>query len=320
MGAELVNISGKRLLSEFLFNFRYGLFIGKDAIPIAPLGAGNRIFRVQTFNESPYRIPTGSGKTGPRGKVEQVEIDASQNEFSVEDCYLEEPVDIIESEQAQNVGMDRKMAASEFIGTLLELIYEKDVATFLTTQANYLAGFFSTPGVLWSTPATATPLTDILTANRVLDAPMTKLIMGQKAWDNLVLTDQVRTVFGIGGGSMNAPSAITTQLLGSWFTTNIKNPVEVYVGVSKYNAAKPGQANSIQYLWDNDVVLLHQVDQPTKFSITHSFSGSELQADSQEHFDKDPGPRGSIFVRQGWNYKIVLKNQRLGYLLENVVA
>lgn len=296
------------LLANVLFTYRYENFIGKRVIK--PVKVEARMFRIQTFNDGPFRIP--NAKTGPRGKVEQIEIRTKQDTYMVDDYYLEEPVDRIE--QGVTAPFSLKATATEFIAQNLELIYDQQVAATIFDPANYATGNKTNlpAGQRFTDPASH-PIKIIKAGLRASMAWPDKLVFGIEAWDAFQEHDVVLKTFGIQGGAGGRVGvSISEAAVAGYFGVK-----EVLVGRERYDASFEGDEEDPQFIWGPHVAALHNPDPTGTKDMVHTFAGSETLADAMEFFHKDPGPKGTDFVRAGWNYIIIVKNNRYGYLIEN---
>lgn len=309
--AEISQVRSNPLLRDYLLKYTNDEFIGKQVVPIAPVP--KRTFRVQTLNLGPMRIP--DAHAAPRAIVNQVEFEASQTEYSVEDRYLEEPVDRIEAKEAE---FDELAEATDFVAENLSLVHEKDISDFIFNTAQYAA---------------TTNRTQLTSGGQFEDAACKALdvcwtgiknclkyptigVFGFDAYIKFVQNDQVQKQFGItGGGSQWAGRMITAQDIANYFKLRA-----VYIGTPYYDSSKEGQASTFVRLWGKHVAFLHQVAQPTRRSVTHSTCFSNQQAFAGQYFEPRIGPQGADIVKAGWDRKIVLVSNRLGYFIQDATA
>lgn len=323
-GFNIDQISPNPYLTDYLLAYTYKDFIAKTLLPVAKVP--KRTFRVQKLNQGPFRVPDGS--TGPRGAVNQITIDASIEEFTVQDRWLEHPVDRIESREAE---FALPTAAADFVAQNLNLIHEKEVATFFQDTANYRATCKSDLSAGGGAQQFDNPSSSpVQTINGMIKA-QSKLPnvgwIGYEAYLALATHDQIlrataglypaiqlMTPIGAGGQGTGKPMAAADSI-AKYFGLDM-----LLVGREKYNSAAEGQTDVEDFIWGKSMGFAHIVPQPTPYSVTFAACFSETLAKSGTFFLPFPGPEGSDYVRSGWNRRIVMMNQGLGSLLYNVIA
>lgn len=308
---ELGQIQENKRLTDILFNYRPDQFIADLIAP--PIKVDSRLFNVTTLNNAPFRIP--NGKTGPRGKVEQIQIDASQNTYYVIDVVLEGVVDKIEQEAIAD--FDLLAETAETVKDDIKLIHDKDLSAVIFNASNYATG--------WKTQllaggqfndAASNPLSIIKVGLRKVRKRVTDIVFGIKAWDDFTMHPTVLQVFGFTGGAQRELAANVTQdLVAKYFRV-----LRVHVGDQKYDSSAPGQTEVEADVWGPHVALLHQGQAERKSAQAHTLVFSETLDKAGNFFAKDPGPWGSEFVRAGWNRQIVVKNNKMGYYIEDASA
>lgn len=308
---EISQVKSNPLLRDYLLKYTNDEFIGKQVIPIAPVP--KRVFRVQTLNLGPMRVP--DAHTAPRTIVNQVEFEASQTEYSVEDRYLEEPVDRIEQKEAD---FDELAEATDFIAENLALVHEKDVADFIFNTAQYAVttNRVQLGGGDQFGDAACKAVTKMWTGIAACLKYPTIAVFGLDAYLKFATNPETLSAFGISGGSnVIGGRMVTADDVAKYFKLRA-----VYIGTPFYDSSKKGQTSVYTRLWGKHVALLHQVAQPTRRSVTHSTCFSNTQSFAGQYFEPRVGPQGADIVKAGWDRKIVLVSNRLGYYIQDAAA
>ncbi len=121
--------------------------------------------KIARIDDSHYRLDFAS--RAPGGPGHKVEWGADSILFNSEEYRLEHPIDDTEKGNFDDP-FDAMIQATMVLRAKIWAKKEDLVATVVTTQGNYPAGNFSTPGTKWDVSATADPVKDVGVAKKAI--------------------------------------------------------------------------------------------------------------------------------------------------------
>jgi len=114
--------------------------------------------KVAKMGDDHYRVDFATRKPGTPGT--QVDYTPSSTSYDIDEFRLEHPVDDSEVGEYDDP-FDAYVDGTFVLDHKLNLKKEIQVASLLTTTANYASGHTDTGSKSWATPATGTPVTDV---------------------------------------------------------------------------------------------------------------------------------------------------------------
>jgi len=266
------------------------------------------------------RLMIPDTKIGRTSHANQVDFDNFNEQDRVEDHGLESPVPMSDRDTARAHGaLDPMDQATMGVMELMALAREQEVATLVTTAANYATGYKltldGTAGKYHFNDVTnGTPLAQMEDAmDTMLVRPNTMVV------DRLTLTKMKRhpeVVARIYPTAVTTSGQVTTQQLADALELD-----EILVGAGWYDSAKKGQAQTNARIWGNALALLHinrgltgaRTAMPT-FGFTATF-GEPNQAGT--YYDPSRGVKGVDVVKVIDQRKALIAYQTAGYLFTN---
>ena len=208
-------------------------------------------------------------------------------------------------------GLDIEQADAEYVTEKLLLRLERQfVSQWFVTS---VWGTTSTPGTVWTTYATSTPLEDIQvgveTVMKNTGLAPNKFVMGQEVWTDLKnhpdVVDRLPST-----QLANVQLAAFAQLIGV---------EEVLVGTSVYNSAGENETAVMGYNWGNDALLLHVPSSPGRMTPS---AGYTFRWGSREvlKFRDTPEDRKADVIMVHEYVDFVATGTDLGYFFLNCVT
>jgi len=297
--------------------------IGRRALP--PLPVLGESFKWTKFPLS-ERFTVPNTEVGRKGRVNQVEFTAEEEESSVRDYGLDDPIpfsDIREAARARaekRSKYDPRAAAVEGLTDLIELDREIRAAAVVQNPANYapdkrivLAG-----GDRFDSYTTSDPYA-------VIDEGMDKtlvyrpnhIVMGHPVWSKL--KRHPRLIKAVKGG-LTEDGAITRAQFAELFELA---PENVLIGAAWVNTARKGQAVQLGRVWGNSIELIYL--NPAKraandMTITWGFTAEYGGRIAGSIPDKDIGLEGGERVRVGERVRELMVARDVGYLIQDAIA
>jgi len=251
---------------------------------------------------------------GPRSAANLLEITGSEETAKVVDYGLAIPLDNPTIQAAEKAGYDpRKQAANLSMG-IVTLDREVRVAKFINDPTNYGTGLTTALSGTsqFSDYANSTPydvIEDYL--DKCLIRP-NQLVIGHNAWKKLKRHPQIVEYVK---GDSNASGVVSKEAVAELFEVQ-----RVYVGASRININRPGQAMELNRVWDN-LVAGHFIDSsatPEIGGVTYGFTarhGQKVAGTKQV----DMGLHGGELVRAGESLKEVPVAPDAGFLIQAAV-
>ena len=242
------------LAYEFFMGAAAQGFIGTRLLPVfevADQSADYPKIPIESF----LKLPEKGGKRAARSAYDRDDYQFETDTYQCVEYGLEAPVDDTEARLFARY-FDAEAVATARASLRLQLLYEKRVAALLFgtgTITNTAA--VSTE---WSTPATCTPLSAVMTAKTAMRAASglepNVVAMSKKVFNNLMLTTEIKNTFAYTTPVQSLSAEAKRNLLAQYFEVD-----EVLVAGGMYDSAKPGQSFSLADIWDDEYVGLYRV-------------------------------------------------------------
>lgn len=265
----------------------------------------------------PFTLP--DDRVGRLSKPNQVTTTATRRTGACTEYALDYPVPQSDIANA-GPGYDPRAIGATLITDYLLLNREKRVADIVFNLNTYLPALRTTLSGTnqWSDYTNAKPYDAIMNAldNEALMIRPNAMIVGQTAWSKMRRNPNlIEACLG------------TSEARGAVSREAVRDALELkylFVGASRLNTAKPGQAADLARTWGKHCALVYLnpsiqltpgTQEPT-FMLTAQF-GQRIAGSIP---DPDVGMRGGERVRVGEAVgEIVISNQ-LGYFFQNCVA
>lgn len=258
-------------------------------------------------------------KVGRKGRPNEVEFSATEQDASVEDFGLEDvvPNDDI-AEARSKPGLDPLGRAVEGITNLLMLDREKRVADIVFSAATYPSGnkVQLSTNDQWNEYAQAAsdPVADILTGKEGALMELNTCVMGEAVWYALRRHPVIlKSVYPVNGSDKGM---ITLAQFAELFEFE-----RVLVGRAKIASSKKGQSLTLVDVWGNHFAMHHQNPLASlrgngiTFGATAEW-GSRLAWTRDE---PDIGLRGAQRARVGETVVELITAADCGYFIEDAI-
>lgn len=271
-----------------------------------------RTFKWQNYDEAEaFTIP--DTRVGRRSTPNQVELEGTEKDGSVEDFGIDVPLDNATITEANRNGFKPENRATERATNIVMLDREIRVASLITDPNNYHNDHVET---LAGTDLFSDPESDPITIIEDLMATCwhkpNQLTFGFRAWRALRKHPKViKAVLGNSGDQGRATKDQVAELL------EVKR---ILVGESRVNINKPGEAAVLKRAWDNTVsgqFIDRTAD--TTGGLTFGFT-AQLGKKVAGTLPANMGLRGGKLVRSGESVKEFIVANRAGFLIQNAVA
>ena len=292
-------------------------------MPRAPVSA-------EKFKWTEYPIAeafnTPDARVGRKGRVQQLEFGGDERTAEVEDYGLEAPIPYSDIEAAEEArargvsGFDPEGHATEMLTETLLNIREIRVAGLVHNPNTYAAGrkVALSGSAQFSDYAGSNPITVLKTGmESTLIYPPNVMVMGREVWSKL--SSHPKIVNAVKGNLTNE-GVVSQQALADLFAG--EGIQRILVGDAWSNAAKPGQAASLQRAWGKHIALLHinPMAMVEAGGITFGMTAEYGNRLVMRVEDKDVGLQGGVRIRNGERVKELIVAKDLGYFIQNAVA
>lgn len=277
-------------------------------------------------------FPIAEGFTLPdtevsrKGQVNQVEFSASEQDSSVRDYGLDDPLPQSDLDEAARARAERRShydpesAAVEGLTNLIALNREVRAAAVVQDANNYSTGrkIALTGTDRFSDFDNSDPYAVIDEGfDKTLVFRPNTIIMGQPVWSKLKRHPKI--IKAVKGG-MTEDGAVSRIQFAELF--EIK-PENLLIGEALLNTAKKGQTVALDRVWGKSISLLY-LDQAKQTSddstITWGFTAELGDKVAGSIEDPDIGLQGGKRVRVGERVREVVCAKDVGYLIQDAVA
>lgn len=247
-----------------------------------------------------------------KGRPNMVDFGGTEVSSITVDNGLEDVVSMDDINNAPE-GEDLEAKAVEYVTDLVALGREVRTAAIIFNAANYAGDKVQTLSGTsqFSDYTNSDPLAVLVDA---LDTPLIRpntMTIGRAAWTKLSMHPKVlKAANGNAGDSGIASKQRIAEIL------ELDN---IFVGESRLNTAKKGQAATIQLIWGNSISLSYLNSLAgTQRGVTFGFTAQygKKQAGSNPY---DAGINGSMLVRSAESVKELVVAKDVGFLLQNVI-
>lgn len=224
----------------------------------------------------------------------------------------------VSEQDYRNVELPYDAEKDETIGltSLIQVEKEYNLASVLTdstviTQNATLSGVNQ-----WTDYSASNPVSNIATAQKAVyegcGRPANKAVMSWSVYNTLRYHPQVLENLGF---KDNRKGTLTPQEIAMFL-----NVAEVHIADAFYNAAKEGQADSLQPIWGKHLVLLHAPNAAEKQQVSLGYNcylrGGQRRVKKWQ-IEETFGNTG-ILVGDNYSYEFV--NTGAAYLIKNAIA
>lgn len=292
--------------------YRNGRMIADDVLPRTPVGK-------QAFEWLKHSLADGftlpDTRVGRKSAPNRVEFSASKETASTEDYALDAPIPNADIENAKGTPYDPIGQATENTTNLILLDREVRVSRIVFNEANYVADNIERSAGSsdkWSHPD-SNPLKSIMDALDDCIMRPNIAVLGRAVSTALRRHPKIVKAFnGNSGDEGLVPLGFLAQLL---------ELDEIFVGESRLNVARPGQAVNLQRVWGKHAAFLYRDKTAgTQSGMTYGLTaewGSRVAGTLE---DKDIGMRGGIRVRVGESVCELVTAKDLGVYFPEVIA
>ncbi len=298
-------------LTSIALAYKNPAYIADSILPRAPVSKQEFKYTSYTKAEG-FTIP--NTQTGRKGRVNEVEMSATETDSSTKDYALEVGIPQADIQNA-DPGMNLVGRNVEFITNLVALDREKRVADYVFGASNYGAGNKETlaGNDQWTDYTNSTPITDIMDALDACFMRPNKVVFGSATWKALRQHPDIIKATQKNSGDTGIASR---EAFASLFELE-----EVLVGQQWYNSAKPGQTASYGRLWTDSALFFYQdrtamPNMGLTFGLTAQWGGRE----ASQWEDRNIGMRGGQRVRVGESLKELIIASDCAYLFSDCCA
>ncbi|AEV36818.1 hypothetical protein PSE_2308 [Pseudovibrio sp. FO-BEG1] len=283
--------------------------IADEVLPRVPTP---RSFKYHKYDEAgDFTVP--DTRVGRRSSPNQVEIEGTETDASVEAYGIDIPLDNVTIEEAKKQKWNPEGKATERATNIVNLDREIRVAKLVSDPTNYhadhveaLSGsdLFSDPG---SDPISI--LEDMMSTCWVKP---NQLGFGFKVWRDLRKHPKVvKAIHGNSGDQGRATKAQVAELL------EIKR---ILVGESRVNLKRPGEDPVLARVWDN-IVCGQYIDRTADTSGGMTFGFTAVHGKKVAGtLPANMGIHGGKLIRSAEEVREVVIASRAGFLIQNATA
>jgi hypothetical protein len=268
----------------------------------------DRVFTWQKSSDDheAFRLPETA--VGPRGRVNRLEINQSEQSARVEGEGIEIPLsdDDLKKKGAKEQAVERAT-------NIIMLRHEVKVAQLAMTASLYPTAQKVTLTGTDQLNDSAYAGKSVELINDCLSSMLIRgnaLAMNHQVWAKLrSRADVVKAVLGNSGDSGLASKDAVARLFGV---------DEILVGEAWVNTAKPGEAAVMAACWTDSILIFHRDrTASTSGGITLGLTAQYGGRVAMTYHDKDIGLRGGEVVRVGEETKPVIVAPYCGYLISD---
>lgn len=297
-------------------------FVGHRVMPIIPRKRSSGKFPRVKLEQYLQKLNTARN---PDGTYNRSKREFDDDNYDTKEYGLEAPLDDRTLEKYDDL-IDAEVFEGQVIEGAVLMEYEMAVAAAMFNATTF-AGKTAAVGVPWSTPATATPVTDVDSAiNAIRLACGVKpnaVIMDDQLFRKAIVCSQVIDTLKYQGYQDARAGAISAQALA--ISLNVD---EVIVAGGIYNTKEPGITPVLSQIWRKDYCLVARVAKtrnPNERCVGRTIvwdregatDGDRMAVIAETYYED--ARRGGVLRRRGdWGLKNVFLE--CGYLLTSVHA
>lgn len=300
-------------LTNFSLQYRNEAFIWPEVMPSVKVNHRSDKYFVYGKDQR-FRIP--DDKIGPKSMANEIELEVSEDNYSVTDHSLSGWVTKAEEDNA-DAPLSPQLDVTQFVAERLHLAQEKRVADKVFNSANYpTANKVALSGASQWGGASQDPLNDILTGLDTAFMRPNVIVFGAEAWKvfrtSAKVLDAVKSgsrVQAAAGGMATAPEV-----------ANLFEVDKIIIGRARYTASKQGQTATYSRLWGKHCALLYVAKEPTVRSVTFGLTFAEMSFSTMKSFDDKRGIKGATYIKTAWNSDEKIVASDVGYFIQDAVA
>lgn len=194
-------------------------------------------------------------KRAPRGGYNRSDYEFKTGTYACAEYGWEEPVDDGEAALYRRYFDAEEVAVKRAVDVILRN-QEARIAAAIMNTLNITAT--SDVGIAWSTPATATPRTDVNTAKQAMRMASglvpNVIAMSKKVFDATLMIQEITNALVYTNPLQIGGEEAQRRTLAQYFGVD-----EILVGGAIKDSAKKGQSASIADLWDDEYIALLKV-------------------------------------------------------------
>lgn len=302
LGDQMVD----KILTQFSVAYRNDSYISESIAPV--INVKQRSGKFAKYGKENLRLEDNILRA-PGTRARSFDYTVSQGTYSCQEHSIEK---IVPDEMAANSDdpYDPRRDATMFALDKIWLNAENELSTSMS-DTNVMTQN-STPGTTWD-DAASDPFDDIKTARETIKLSTGKhanvAVMGYQVWqvlqNNGDFVDRVKHVGTVEEGALLRALASLLQV------------DEVLIGSSIKDTANEAQGESLGYVWGKHFWLLHRAARPSVMAASFAYTMKDVNRVVDVYRDE---PRKGDVVRVRDSFDQVIVDDKLGYLLQNVVA
>lgn len=292
--------------------YRNTRLIADEVLPRVPVSAEEFKYLKHNLADG-FTVP--DTQVGRKGRVNQVEFNATEETASTHDYGLDAPVPQKDIDNAKTIpGYDPLAKATEQTTNLILLDREVRTSNLVFNSASYGANNKVTlSGTSQWSHADSNPFPEI--TDRLDDCIMRPNIgvFGRRVSTMLRRHTRIVKAFN---GTLGDDGMVPLQ-----FIADMLELEAIYVGEARLNIARPGQSVNLARVWDGHAAFIYRDRLADANSgTTFGFTGQYGTRISGSEFDRNIGLKGGQMLRVGEQVKELITAPDLGFYFENAVA
>jgi len=308
-------------LTAIALAYRNERYIADEVLPRTPVPA--REFKWQNFTrDEMFTVP--ETQVGRKGEPNEVEFTGTETPSFVNDYGLD---DVVPNEDIASAppGYDPLGRATEGIADLIALDRERRVANLVTNLNTYPADRRVTLSGTsqWSDFTNSDPYTAIMIAFDTMLMRPNVLVMGRRVWTRLRVHPRITAALApSSNGNSSIVNAAGRPVVSTQALAELLEVERIIVGESWVNTARPGQTASLQRVWGNHMIAMHQNPAASirGNAITFGFTAEWGNRIAGSMSEPKTGLRGAQRVRVGESVRELVVAPDTGYFFQNAVA
>ncbi len=237
---------------EYLLTASQRGFIGLQILPLFEVPEQSADYPVIPL-EALLKMP--DTKRAPRANYGRSDWEFETGTYSCEEHGWEEPVDDVEARLYRRY-FDAEEVATMRATDILLRAQEKRIADMVFNTSNITGT--ADVATAWSTPSTATPRSDVMTAKAAMRAASglepNVGVCSKKVFDKIMLISEIRDALKYTNPIEIGSEEFQRSLLAKYFGLD-----RILVGNAIRDSAKKGQTTTIADIWDDEYFGLFKI-------------------------------------------------------------
>lgn len=251
--------------SEFAYAAESFGFVGMQCMPPMPVGQQSAKFSRVTVESL---LKDADTLRAPGGGYSRDEWEFEQDSYATNEYGHEVPLDDRERRIYAYTGMDFDQIAADRARDIVIRAQEKRIADLVQDSGGALGVATTASTAKWDVPASATPVTDVLTAHDTFKAQCgmlpNALVITDKQLRKLKLIDEITDLLKYSG--YDDPKVASLSMLAALFELE-----RVIVAGAVRNTADAGQAASFGNVWDDTKAVLLRIPRSMDLKMDPGF-------------------------------------------------